>query len=140
MPAEMVLVQDQSQIQQLTSSTPFRIYTILRVFLSYMPFIAGALALLIILLTLRSAKSMFACLGIPMLVSGIVGGLSSAAIQLGGKIIVGSVQTTGNPFDPIIKTTLNTALREFSMVGLLLCGTTILIGVIFLLISKAAKR
>ena len=95
MPAEMVLVQDQSQIQQLTSSTPFRIYTILRVFLSYMPFIAGALALLIILLTLRSAKTMFACLGIPMLVSGIVGGLSSAAIQLGGKIMMGSVQTTG---------------------------------------------
>ena len=140
MPAEMILVQDQSQIQQLTSSTPFRIYTVLRVFLSYMPFIAGALALLIILLTLRSVKTMFACLGIPLLVSGIIGGISSAAIQLGGMIMMRSVQTTGNPFDPFIKTTLDTVLREFSTLGLILCGTTILIGVIFLLISKAAKR
>lgn len=140
MPAEMVFVQDQSQIQQLTSSTPFRIYTVLRVFLSYMPFIAGVLSLLIILLTLRSVKTMFACLGIPLLVSGIIGGISSAVIQFGGKIMMSSVQTTGNPFDPIIKSILDTALREFSTLGLLLCGTAFLIGVIFLRISKAAKR
>ncbi len=140
MPAQINLMENQSQIVTLTSSKPFRVYMGLRFILSYVPFIAGALALFIFLLTLRSPKTMFACLGIPLLVSGIIGGLSSAAFQYGSKIILRSAQTTGTPFDSIILSSMDAFLREFSIFGLILCGVAILLGVIFLLISRNAKK
>jgi hypothetical protein len=140
MPAQMNLMEDQSQIVTLTSSKPFRVYIGLRFILSYVPFIAGALALFIFLLTLHSPKTMFACWGVPLLVSGIIGGLSSATFQYGSKIMLRSAQTTGTPFDTIMLDSMDAFFREFSVFGLILCGVVILVGIIFLLISRNAKK
>jgi hypothetical protein len=140
MPAQINLMEDQTQIVTLTSSQPFRVYMVFRFILGYVPFLAGAFALIIFLLTLRSPKTMFACWGIPLLVSGIIGGLGSAVFQYGSKMMLRSAQTTGTPFDSIILSSMDAFIRAFSVFGLVLCGVAILIGIIFLLISRIAKK
>lgn len=140
LPTELVLVKDELMIAQLTSSVPYRVYRILRVNMMYVYWAAGSLALLIMLLTLRSGRSMFACLGVPLLVSGLIGGLTSALTLYGGNIALRSVASTENVFSPYIVEIVGEILQNFSRFGLFLCGAALILGLILLFISRISTK
>jgi hypothetical protein len=140
LPAELVLFQDETQITQLTSSMPYQIYRVFRANMKYVYWVAGSLALLIMLLTLRSGRMMFACLGIPLLVSGLIGSLTSALTIYGGNVALRSVTSTDNVFGPYIVKIIGEVMQKFSSFGLFLCGATLIFGLVLLLISRIFKK
>jgi hypothetical protein len=124
----------------LQSSPIFHVYRIFRGIMSLIPWFAGTLALFIFLLTLRSGKAMFSCLGMPMLISGILGALSSLLIMFGGSRLIATMQSSGSPIDTLIKNISHEAVSQFSYFGLAICAISFIIGLVFLLFSKIARQ
>jgi hypothetical protein len=124
----------------LVASVPYQIYRVLRFAMNYVPWVAGFLAVLIILLTLRSGKTMFACLGVPALVGGLIGGACSLLSLSTGKTLVASMSSRGNPFDPMISGIIGEVMHSFSMSGLIFCGAAVLIGVVLLLMTLLFRK
>jgi len=69
----------QTQINQFVSGPQYRTYYLVKRLLEYSIWVALGLVLLIVLFTLRSRKVMFTSLGVPMILTGIVG-LGCAAL------------------------------------------------------------
>jgi hypothetical protein len=129
-----------SNIQKLVESKPFQIYKFIRGILTIIPWFAIFFALTIILFTLRSLKTMLAELGVPLLISGIIGSLASVFTLFGGGVFVQSIHISGSLFDPIMIKALGGIVNQFSTFGLILCGLTFAVGLLFLLVSGTIKQ
>lgn len=140
LPSQLVLMQNNSRVADFVSSPQYQMYRVVRLMMDYILWGTVGLVLLILLLTLTSGRTLFACLGIPALVSGIIGCVFSAASILGGNYYLNSLKLTESSFDPYIFKIVGELFHGFSEYGLILCGVTFALGLIFLLISKLFKK
>jgi hypothetical protein len=127
-------------VDQITSSRPYQIYKLAHQMMDVLPWIAGALAAIIVLLTLRSLKTMLKSLGIPLLISGIAGGIVAFLFSYGGSALIPSSLLAYGQLGEIFKQIALAMISVVGQFGLLLCLFTTGVGFIFLIIAGLLRE
>lgn len=134
--------QVQEQVNQFVLSQQYRTYYLLKKILDYSPWICLGLALLIVLFTLRSVKSLFSCLGVPLLIAGIVG-LIGAGITYLSLFFLQSLPFMANlsgAMSSLLVPLLHGLILKISLSGALFAGGAFLGGLFLTILAGKMKN
>jgi hypothetical protein len=121
--------------EQITSSIPYQIYKSARQIMDILPWIIGLLVVVIVLLTLRSIKTMLKLLGIPMIISGVVSGFGAFLFGYGGSALIPPTLFANGQLGEMFKQIVMAMITEVGHFGLLLSLFSAGVGFIFLIIA-----
>lgn len=143
MPAEIAIggPEVNASVTQITNSKGYRFYYFVRQLLALTPWISLVIALIIMLLCLRSAKVMTSSLGIPLLITGIVGLIGGIILRLGGGMFVDTLHFSGGTivFEPLVVQVLKVFVNQVSLFSLIVWGAAFALGLVLTIISSKVK-
>ncbi|MHC1740903.1 MAG: hypothetical protein AB9897_07310 [Anaerolineaceae bacterium] len=131
----------QGTIALQNNSPILKSFIIIRKACFVIPWIALFLAVLIVLLSLRSLKIMLRSLGIPLLISGIICVLIFLLLSMFGQFFVNQqIQTiTVTSVNEVGITAGLAAIRQFTTFGFVYSGAAVAVGFLLTIISRARK-
>ena len=130
----------QGGIAQLVRTDEYQAYIQFRKILKIAPIVSGALGIIVILLALKSIKTMFSLIGRPLIFTGLFGCLGSGVIWFFVNDTLSTLEVSQISFMKLIFSFGIAVVRQFAIISCGICAMAVFLGILLILFSRKTRK